>query len=378
MIIPTTVLNDALERVSYAANRYNKHLAGRDAATAAVHVFLRGDRLGFFCTSFQIFAMETIPVELTDQDGDFDAFVFPHHILEHLKFIDGMVVLRKTAKSIMMEKQSGRQKVRIANKEEMEEFFDDPNKQFEDAKGNVPVVMDSSLLKKTLSKVEYAAHGKGIAQNVVVFRDFDSKLCIGATDAWRATVQNDIVHCAQNVETAVLSETIGIIMRMLSKTEGTVKIYFTDRGLYIKDGDFFVGALSAGQSHDIWGLFKQHPLPDTVKFELEQDLLSRALRVTSGFAESGGGYIVLEITGDDVSIYSFSRELGDSRWMMGASNLVTDEDKNIMIDPDFISQFLTRVKPKTVRFQASTPDKPVFIFGEDENLKTLCMPISVT
>lgn len=384
MIVGTSNLTDVLTRVSRAAEnvrgnnlRYAWHQID-DKANSIVFITLRDDKLTFFCTSDEMFAMGSIPVELEDGDTDFDAYVFPHLILDHLKFMDGEIKIYKTNKSIMISKGSGKQKIRIVDKQEFSEFFDGVGDPFTEVTGTIPVIVSALTLKDAIQKTEYIAHGKGARSQVILFKSIDKELCVGATDGFRASTVGNLAHCSYDIDNAIFANTATNLVRMLSGEDGDIKMYFTNRGVYIKDGDFIAGTLSTKDAHDIWGLFEKHPRPDKIIFEVDSDILGRALKVTSDIAGQGSGRIIITVTEDDVIIYAESQEVGWSRWGMNPLSVKADGETKIALNPEFISQYVGRARPKTVRFLVSESEKPVYMECEDESLKTLCMPMTIS
>ena len=164
---------------------------------------------------------------------------------------------------------------------------------------------------------------------------------------------------------------------MIATEDVNIKVYFTDRAMYIKDLDFWAWALTVEDIHPIWELLDTLPERNYLEFNVDIDLLRKSLIVSSNFCEDGGGYVRIDFSDGDAVLSAMSQQAGRTKWKFLEATENKDE-YSIAFQPHFILEYLNHAKPKELKMRFSENNQKAFsLKSNNDQTEFIVMPIRI-
>jgi len=356
MIISNSTFIDSLSRVQHAA-RPTKKASWNDTFPFFVKLSFDSENgtLTLFCTNGSMFAKDTILVEKTKHDTeDFTACLYPYLLMEHFQKTNVNIDLRKKDELVFL--RFGRAKVQMKSYENVTEGFDGYESKAK-LSGGTNIAINSLALKNAMSLVSYLAVGDRDDTKKVMFRTRNGSLAIGATDGYRMACVNNLSPTTQDVSTALFREYAQKLLNVIQSEETNIILSFEKGMIKVVDGKFIAGFLTCSDGLDMWGFLDDNiPVP-SIGTAIDLPIFASAVKLVQSFSENNEPAL-LEFFDDLISVSCVS-QLGDTKWTMKPEYNVFHAGMIVKMNPDFLGQYLSYVKPQELKLFIAAPDKPV-------------------
>ena len=217
----------------------------------------------------------------------------------------------------------------------------------------------------------------------IILTSKDGKVWMSGTDGFRASFVRDL-HCEREaVDDFEVYIDIGDISNILSVLPNDeVDIHFIvseDGKAHIYFENFYSTSLLINQTMagNIFSLLEAKPKPEEVVFTADLSFFMKAIGFLSLMALDGANKMGLRVSKENARMEVITEQIGNSVWDMPIfDEALPDEPVNFTINPNFVRQYLSTVKPTSLKMCLSkTEGYPVYLENENPNQVFLFMPM---
>ena len=385
MIISNSTFEESLRRVARLAKINRGSSKASHFSEFVLITFDPGQsELNLMCAGDDMQAHVSLPVMADRFDEDpFTVCVLPFTILEHLAKINSQINFSADSDKFVMKFSKGTVSAK-SHKDYINQFYnrDDKEDTFFNGKTYATINYNSLLLKDILRSVVHAASGNTLDTQLVTFKSEEESLSVVATDSYRACFYHDIARTETDFEVSLHNAAIYKIVAMLSDEERDIQFVLRPDKISIIDGNFRAHFLTSRDGKDMWRILAMVPSPEVVLNVDDMKVFGKAIRFIRTFSRGGNTFggdaaMTVEFQENSMRMHCDVSDKGDTDWEVDANYTTLNTPMKVGVNPAYIAQYLTHMKPKEFSMSVSDVDKPITLKSERDNLDYIIMPMIV-
>ncbi|MDR0847087.1 MAG: DNA polymerase III subunit beta [Lactobacillales bacterium] len=242
--------------------------------------------------------------------------------------------------------------------------------------------IDVNILEKTVNQTSFSALNNEFRPILtgIHFTVKNSLLTVAATDGHRMSKVSLNNSDIEDIDFVIPKKNITELIRSLDNAEDKIEVSVTENQVLFNAGNFeFYSRLLQGNYPDVDRIVPTE-FSTTIEFS-RQKLRDSLKRASIFFTENGDNRIILEITTDDIQLFTQSRSADNYEEYLTYENIKGDPLK-ISFNPNYVDAALNAIDTDNViiKFVSSTMPFVILPKSEDlnENFIQLVTPIRIS
>lgn len=384
MLVSNSHLNEILVKVSTMTNRSSAQKKAWFDEFIMITFDPEKAILSFMSANARMQSHYDLPVLASKDDTEpFTVCISPFIMLEHVRKTNNSIDISHKDGKLIMKFGRGKSQMKTHN-EYIDPFLarDDSEHTFFNGIEYSTITIDSAEFKNIMkSLVHILSSGDGNMQ-LGIFKSDGEAMYIAATDGFRACRYSRFAKVldAKVFDISLHVDAISKIAAVLDDENKDIKVVFRPDKISIVDGEYRAHFLTSGEGRDIWSVLDD-ALIRTNKTMVIKDLdkFRKAVKFIATFSRGDGKYgndvpMVMKFYDKTLFLSCTVQEKGDTEWEIDITRDL-DDTITVGVNPSYLHQYLTNIKPTSLDMKVSEPNKPIRLDGDRIDVEYVLMPI---